>query len=196
MKAIVTNSACVAALSQAAFSQKRITHVQMAVGLAVYLAGGGASEKAKANLVGAYVAAGVDCADYTGAEYNTVRRKVGASSALFKTLGAEQIAAWVGKEHNGRAISAIAEQLGELKLDSIERVLAHCGAAPSVRPKVVPLPARGNAPATDRQAYLFEIETPHVHIQVDEQATNTELREAVTKLQGFIRNRKEEAKAA
>lgn len=194
MKAIVTNTACVAALSQAAFSQKRITHVQMAVALAIYLAEGGASEKAKTNLVGAYVAAGVDCADYTGAEYNTVRRKVGASAVLFKTLGTEQIAAWVGKEHNGRAISAIAEQLGELKLDSIERVLAHCGAAPSVKPKIVPLPTK--APAVDRQAFLFEIETPHVHIQVDELATNAELREAVTKLQGFIRNRKEEAKAA
>lgn len=194
MKAIVTTNACVAALSQAAFSQKRIVHVQMAVALAIYLAEGGASETSKANLVGAYVAAGVDCADYTGAEYNTVRRKVGASSVLFKNLGAELVAKWVGAEHNGRAISAIAEQLGELKLDSIERVLAYCGAAPSVKPKVVPLPAK--APAVDRQAFLFEIETPHVHIQVDELATNAELREAVTKLQHLIRNRKEDAKAA
>lgn len=197
MKAIVTTNACVAALSQAAFSQKKIVHVQMAVALAIYLAEGGANDKSKGALVDAYAAAGVDCADYTGAEYNTVRRKVGASSVLFKTLGVELVAKWVGKEHNGRAISAIAEQLGELKLDSIERVLAHCGAAPSVKPKVVHLPKKegGGAPA-ERQAFLFEIETPHVHIHVDEAATNAELRDAVTKLQGFIRNRKEEQKAA
>jgi len=195
MKATISNHACVAALTQAAFSQKRITHVQMAVGLAIYLVEGGTTEKAKADLVSAYAAAGLDCADYTGSEYSTVRRKVGASSVLFKALGAEQITKWVGIEKNGRAISAIAEKLGELKLDSVERVLAYGGAAPTIRPKVVQLPAPSE-PKHDRQAYLFEMETKHVHIHVDESATNDELREAVSKLQKLIRSRKEEKQAA
>jgi hypothetical protein len=196
MRTNITANACVTALEHAAFSQKRITHIQMAVGLAIFMLEGGTSEKAKDALVSVYARAGMDCASYTGSEYNTVRRKVGATSVLFKTLGAEQIATWVGEEKNGRAISAIATQLGEMKLDSIERVLAHCGAAPTVKPKVVPIkePAAEHKP--DRQAYLFELESPHVHIHVDEAATNEELRDAVSKLQKLIRSRSAEKQAA
>jgi hypothetical protein len=202
MRTNITANACVTALEHAAFSQKRITHIQVAVGLAIFMLEGGASEKAKDALVAVYARAGMDCGSYTGSEYNTVRRKVGAASILFKTLGAEKIATWVGEEKNGRAISAIATQLGEMKLDSIERVLAHCGAAPTIRSKEKVVPINGtNAPSaehkpTDRQAYLFELESPHVRIHVDEAATNEELRDAVSKLQKLIRSRNTEKQAA
>jgi len=195
----ITSNACVAALAQAVLSQKRITHLQMAVGLALFAVGAGATEKTKDQLVAIYARAGVDCATYTGSEYGTVRRKVSASATLFKSLGAEKVISWIGDEKNGRAIHAIARHLAELKLDSIERVLAHCGAAPTVKPKVVHIQSGQEvttAPQPDRQAYLFEMETAHVHIHVDNEATTSELLDAIAKLQQIIYSRKAQEEQA
>jgi hypothetical protein len=196
-KQIISIDACVNALAGAAMQQKRVVHTQMAVGIALFYSLGRIDKKAMQEV---YAKAGLDCNDSFGTEYKTVRRKIKTAVVLYKKLGKESIAGCIGDLTNAKAILAITVHLSDMHLDTIEKVLAYCGASSSVPKQIHERQAAhqkvlGEQPtpgepqhrrSADTEQYSLKFDTRHVHIAVAEEATLDELLETIAKLEEMV----------
>lgn len=123
----VSFTTCVKTLSGITISRRGLLHLEMAVGLAVFLDAGVADKSAKSMLQEIYAGAGYQCADSSGSDYKTVNRHIQAASALFGKLGIEVLNHWCDSKRENKMIQAIAHELTSLGFNSLDDVFDYSG---------------------------------------------------------------------
>lgn len=120
-------STCVKTLSGVTISRRGLLHLELAVGLAVFLDAGVANKGSKNMLQEIYSRAGYDCADSKGKDYKTVNRRIQASAGLFGKVSLEVLNHWVDGTKEGRLLHAISQQIVQFGFESMDDVLDHVG---------------------------------------------------------------------
>lgn len=132
---MISMSTCANALNAASFNRKQAFQTELAVGLAVLLAGGN-----KSHLTEAYAAAGYECLRPLDIDYKTVNRRVNASNDLFNHITAERVKKWAGRHREESLLKSLVIGLEPYELFTVADVQRLC--APVRTPQRV-------EPATD-----------------------------------------------
>ena len=168
----LTIETCASALNAAAMNRRAAIQLELAVGLAVFLLHGSSSKEARTMLVGAYVAAGYQCAHISEMDYKTVNRRINATAALFEKV---PVAKWVGKHNEVDAIRAICEGLGPYELYTIQDVMRY--AAPQkVKAKTAVKP----------HADLLHVPTGQANNHTGQQKIADQMRRASDRIKGGL----------
>lgn len=122
---LLTAETCVEALNMAAINRKTAFRIELAVGLGVFLANGGAGHDAKRLLNQAYASAGYECLLVTGIDYKTVNRRINATADLYDQLHAS-VAKWAGKHGNKELLSALCVGLEPYQFFTVKDVQRYC----------------------------------------------------------------------
>lgn len=134
---LLSAETCVQALNAAAINRKTAFRVELAVGLGVFLAHGGASRDARRMLNQAYASAGYECATVMGIDYKTVNRRINATADLFETL---PVAKWVGKHSEDALLSALCLGLEPYEFFTVKDVQRYCAPERTLPPvRAVPI---------------------------------------------------------
>lgn len=172
---IVTIDVCEKALRDVTLSRRKNVAKEMSILLALLISEGISIESRKA-CAALYDAVDEDRSVSTGSSYRTIRWRVGAAVALCEKIGAEKIQKWIGAKRGASAISAIMDHVEEMKLYSIEAILDFSGKP--AKPQVSPAPMPKSPPVPRWRV----VDTPHLHIEIPDEATADELYIAAEKL--------------
>jgi hypothetical protein len=171
-----TIKAYASSLHSAALSRKAALQIELAVGFAVMLECGPSKRLVRAQLSEIYAQAGYKCREPSDIDWQSIQRRIGASLALYDFIGDKDIKGWIGELSRKPLIEKIVDQLGPLKLSTINEVIQICksGKEPGQDP-------RGRKPG-------LRIETEHLRFNIPASATPTELMLAAGKLMAMAQS--------
>jgi hypothetical protein len=167
----------VTALKSAALQRRSALHLELAVGLSLYLDKGGT----KRALTLVYAKAGYVCESPEDADYKTVNRRVNVSHWLFEHLSREKVAEWGAGAKPAARVKAICVKVAELGLDSIDAVKTFVGKSPEVT-KEPAAPAGGHHRRMEDKPGIQYIRLEHIEVLVAQEATKDELLAAAAQL--------------
>lgn len=128
------------AMNNAAMSSLHAFRTEMAVGIVVYTLENSTGTDAKRKLIGLYQASGWSCTNPQDEAYKTVRRRAGASAALYEYLVKEdKLEDWLQHGAEGMILDSIMDKLKESDLKTVNGVLEFAGKPVALR-SVQPAP--------------------------------------------------------
>jgi hypothetical protein len=120
----LTIDMCVNALNWAALSRKSIFQVELAVGLAIFVMGGGVDRSTKKQLCDIYQSAGYECVEYGSIDYKTINRRINATAELYQKLGVGTLKKWIRGQQHEKILDAIVDGLRDYKFMNAADVVA------------------------------------------------------------------------
>lgn len=168
----VSFKTCVRTIKNLTVSRRGLLHLELAVGLAVFIDKSAANLEAKRVLARIYAEAGYACEPGEG-DYKTINRRIQAVAALYTKLGDEVLNHWLDNVQPGKMLQVLAQKVGELDFKVLDDVLDYVG-KPSNRTR----PEAGEGNSLD----IFDIVVGERHIHLPKTMTPQELVELGNKI--------------
>lgn len=167
----ISTTTFVSALANAFSTSRYSLHLELAVGMALFIGEGGVHTDSKSSLQHLYTAAGHDSATPEGSEYKSVRRKINLVAALYIHISHDKLLEWIGGSREMIALSAIVMHLEQLDLRTYDSVALLVGKSRPA-PKHVPSHPEAGKEAPQKS----EEEALNEHIAVEQQRVEEYLR--------------------
>jgi len=193
---ILSPETCIKALGVATMNRKLAFQLELSVGLAMFLVGGGATRSTRSKLNETYAAAGYRCATIADPDYKTVNRRINATAMLYEK---SPVAVWVGEHNEEDMLRAVMLGIEPYELFTVVDVQRYCNPpqpAPATPTAAHPEILTGPAPATGQQQVISmfkraaaqvakgarHIETEHLALMIPDDTPREELIEMASKL--------------